>query len=159
VLDRIKYLLTSAAAPAALEPTLALLGDLALGGVDVAHAICDTPGLVIHQYLHAPVEQIVKFWIYRPIVDVSRALDTCKDTKLMMKLVPVSNSSHGAVVLCQYNNAARVGDRNMRLVDVLTGGRPYGSIDLRNAISQAAAVALDHAQSLSPLVHSSDAFA
>ena len=46
VLERLKYLLTSAAAPAALEPSLALLGDLALGGADVACAIADTPGLV-----------------------------------------------------------------------------------------------------------------
>ena len=46
VLDRIKYLLTSAAAPAALQPLLSLLGELALGGADVAHAICEMPGLV-----------------------------------------------------------------------------------------------------------------
>ena len=54
VLDRIKYLLTSAAAPAALQPLLALLSDLARGGADVAHAICDTPGLV-GQALEPPV--------------------------------------------------------------------------------------------------------
>ena len=54
MLDRIRYLLTSAAAPAALEPILALLGDLALGGADVAHAICDTSGLVIYRFRMLP---------------------------------------------------------------------------------------------------------
>lgn len=38
--------MTSAAAPAALEPCLHLLGNLALGGADVAYAICHTSQLV-----------------------------------------------------------------------------------------------------------------
>ena len=46
MLERITYLLTSAASPAALEPCLGLLGNLALGGADVAYAICHTPQLV-----------------------------------------------------------------------------------------------------------------
>ncbi len=46
VLARAAYLLKSRAAPAALEPILALLHSVVLGGSDVARAACATPGLV-----------------------------------------------------------------------------------------------------------------
>ena len=58
VLDRIRYLLTSAAAPAALQPLLSLLGELALGGADVAHAICDMPGLVSFKFVTSLVKRL-----------------------------------------------------------------------------------------------------
>jgi hypothetical protein len=68
VLSRADYLLRTGMAFGALEPLLALLHSIALGGGDMARAICAEPGLV-QQPWHTPF--IVIFVLVLIGIDIS----------------------------------------------------------------------------------------